>query len=185
MEIYNKALEAQKKSEHLQERRQRLSALLHSEARQYETELAQQKRHQSGHHRIPLEELKSVNYELKRREEDNQRREREMKLYHQWRMKQPSIREVSVICGMSVVCLTKDLGLWLRHCATSREVPGSIPGDVTGDFFRGTPTEPCALRSTQPLKVSTRDFSWGKGGRCLWLMTYHPCHAECQDNPGP
>jgi len=26
-----------------------------------------------------------------------------------------------------------------RHCATSRKVPGSIPGGVTGDFFRGTP----------------------------------------------
>jgi len=26
-----------------------------------------------------------------------------------------------------------------RHCATSREVPGSIPGCVTGDFFRGFP----------------------------------------------
>jgi len=34
-------------------------------------------------------------------------------------------------------------------------VPGSIPGDVTGDFFPWLPpTEPCALRSTQPLKVS-------------------------------
>jgi hypothetical protein len=105
MEIYNKALEAHKKSEHLQERRQRLSALLHSEARQYETELARQKGHQSGHHRIPLEELKSVNYELKRREEDNQRREKELKLYHQWRMKQPSIREVSVILW-NVCCVT-------------------------------------------------------------------------------
>ena len=41
-------------------------------------------------------------------------------------------------------------------------VQGSVPGGVTGDFFRGTPTEPCALRSTQPLKVRTRDFSWGK-----------------------
>jgi len=37
---------------------------------------------------------------------------------------------------------------------------------------------PCALRSTQPLKASTRDFSWGKGGRCIWLTTYHPCSAE-------
>jgi hypothetical protein len=108
MEIYNKALEAQKKSEHLQERQQRLSALLHSEARQYETELAQQKGHQSGHHRIPLEELKSVNYELKQREEDRQRRERELKLYHQWRMKQPSIREVSVI--LWYVCSVFDQG---------------------------------------------------------------------------
>ena len=40
------------------------------------------------------------------------------------------------------------------------------------------PTEPFALRSTQPLKVSTRDFSWGKGGRCVWLTTYHTCSAE-------
>jgi hypothetical protein len=28
---------------------------------------------------------------------------------------------------------------WLRHCAASREVPGSISGGVTGDFFRGSP----------------------------------------------
>ena len=49
-------------------------------------------------------------------------------------------------------------------------VPAPIPGGVTGDFFHGTPlTEPCALRSTQPLKVSTRDFSWSKGGWCVWL----------------
>jgi len=33
--------------------------------------------------------------------------------------------------------------------------------------------------------VSTGDFSWGKGGRCVWLTTYHPCSAECQENPGP
>jgi len=29
------------------------------------------------------------------------------------------------------------------------------------------------------------DFSWGKGGQCVWLMTYHPCSAECRDDPGP
>jgi len=40
------------------------------------------------------------------------------------------------------------------------------------------PTEPCALRSTQPLKVSARDFSWGKGDRCVWLTIYDPCNAE-------
>ena len=77
--------------------------------------------------------------------------------------------------------------VWLRRCATSRTVPGSIPGGVIGDFFFSVvpPTEPCALRSTQPLKVSTRDFSWGKGGRCVWLTTYHPCSAETSINPGP
>jgi len=46
-------------------------------------------------------------------------------------------------------------------------------------------TKPCALRSTQPLKMSTRDFSWGKGGRCVWLTTYHPCSAESREDPGP
>jgi hypothetical protein len=30
------------------------------------------------------------------------------------------------------------LAYWLRHCATSRTVPGSIPGGVTGDFFHGS-----------------------------------------------
>jgi len=54
---------------------------------------------------------------------------------------------------------------WLRHCAISRTVPGSIPVGVTGDFSVVPPTEPCALRSTQPLKMSTRDFFWDKGDR--------------------
>jgi len=48
-----------------------------------------------------------------------------------------------------------------------------IPGGVTADF-----SESCALRSTQPLKMSTTDFSWDKGGLCFWLTTYHPCSAE-------
>jgi len=33
--------------------------------------------------------------------------------------------------------------------------------------------------------VSTRDFSWGKGGRCVWLTIYHPCSAKRQENPRP
>jgi len=47
-----------------------------------------------------------------------------------------------------------------------------------GNFSVVPPTEPCALKSTQPLKVSTRDFSWGKDGRFIWLTTYHSCSAE-------
>ena len=70
--------------------------------------------------------------------------------------------------------------------ATSLTVPGSIPGGVTWDFFPWfLPTKPCALRSTQPLKMSTRDFSWGKGVLCVLLTTYHPCSAERRDDPGP
>ena len=38
--------------------------------------------------------------------------------------------------------------------------------------------------------MGTRDFSWGKGGRCVRLTTYHPCSTECQvfrglNLPGP
>jgi len=46
------------------------------------------------------------------------------------------------------------------------------------------PTEPCARRSTQPLQVSTMDLSCGKGGRYVWLMTYHPCSAETSRKSG-
>ena len=53
-----------------------------------------------------------------------------------------------------------------------------------GIFFVIPPTEPCTLRSTQPLKVSTRDFSWGKGGRCVWLTNYHPFSAETSRKSG-
>ena len=74
---------------------------------------------------------------------------------------------------------------WLRHCATSRTVPGSNPGGVGHrDFSRGFPTEPCALGSTQPLKMSTRDSPGGKGGPCVRLTTYHPCSAERQEIRG-
>ena len=45
---------------------------------------------------------------------------------------------------------------WLRHCTTSRRVPGSIPSHW--GFFLGHQTVPCALGSTQPLKMSTRIF---------------------------
>ena len=60
---------------------------------------------------------------------------------------------------------------WSRRCAASRRVPGSIP------LF--LPTKPCVLI------MSTRDLSWGKGGRCVWLTTYHSCSAESRDVPGP
>ena len=73
---------------------------------------------------------------------------------------------------------------WLRRCATSRTVPGSIPGCFTGDFSVVPPAEPCALRSTQPLKVSTRNVSWDKDGRCIWLTTYHTCSVETSIKSG-
>ena len=39
----------------------------------------------------------------------------------------------------------------------------------------------------EPLRTanSTRDSSWGKGGRCVMLTTYHTRSAEHQESPGP
>jgi len=44
-----------------------------------------------------------------------------------------------------------------------------------GIFFRGTPDR---TMCPEVDSVSTKDSSWGKGGRCVWLTTYHPCSAE-------
>ena len=54
---------------------------------------------------------------------------------------------------------------------------------VTGIFLVDT-DRTCALGSTQPLKMSTRDSPGGKGGRCVRLTTYHPCSAERQEIRG-
>jgi hypothetical protein len=68
------------------------------------------------------------------------------------------------------------VALWLRRCATSRKVPGSIPGGVTGFFSDISPSEcSVALRSTQPLvKMNTRNIPGAKGGRCVRLITSPP-----------
>ena len=77
-------------------------------------------------------------------------------------------------------------GIILRNCTallvgSSRDL---FPVVSLGIFSVVPPTEPCALRSTQPLKMSNRHFSWGKGGQCVWLMTYHPCRAETSRKSG-
>jgi hypothetical protein len=48
-----------------------------------------------------------------------------------------------------------------------------------GFFSGGLPTEPCALGSTQPLKLSPSE-----GGRCVELTTNHPSSAERQEIRG-
>jgi hypothetical protein len=61
------------------------------------------------------------------------------------------------------------------HYATNRQVAGSIPDDVIGIIQWHNPSScTMALGSTQPLtEMSNRCISWGKGGRCLRLTTYH------------
>jgi hypothetical protein len=65
---------------------------------------------------------------------------------------------------------------WLRHCATSRKVVGSIPESVTGFFhWHNSSGRTMTLGLTQPLtEMSTRNNSWGKGGRCLGRTNFPP-----------
>jgi len=70
---------------------------------------------------------------------------------------------------------------WLRHYATNRKVAGSIPDGVI-EFSRrhNTSGRTMALGSTQPLtEMSTRNVSWGKGGRSVGLTTLPPSCADC------
>jgi hypothetical protein len=53
-----------------------------------------------------------------------------------------------------------------------------------GFFSGGLPTEPCALGSTQLLKMSTRNSPGGEGSRCVELTTNHPSRAERQEIRG-
>jgi hypothetical protein len=60
----------------------------------------------------------------------------------------------------------------VRHCATSRKVPGSIPSGITQDFFR------CIRQFHVPgvdsaSKNEYQDTAGGKDGRCVWLTTYY------------
>ena len=52
---------------------------------------------------------------------------------------------------------------WLRQCATSRKVAGSIPDGVIGIFHRHNPSgRTTALGLIQPItEMSTRNISWG------------------------
>jgi hypothetical protein len=63
---------------------------------------------------------------------------------------------------------------WLRRCATSRTVPGSIPGGVNGIFSDISPSErTMALGSTQPLmKMSTRNIPGVKAAGA-WGWPHH------------
>jgi hypothetical protein len=67
---------------------------------------------------------------------------------------------------------------WLRHCATSRKVAGSIPDGVVGFFHGHNPSGPTvALGSTQPLaEMSTRNVSWGVKGAGVY--GWQPCHLH-------
>jgi hypothetical protein len=75
------------------------------------------------------------------------------------------------------ICLRGTLWCsWLRHCATSRKVTGSIPDGVDGIFHWHNPSgHTMALGLTQPLiEMSTRNISWGvKAASAKGWQPYH------------
>jgi hypothetical protein len=70
---------------------------------------------------------------------------------------------------------------WLRHCATSRKVPGSIPG-VAGVYSVASDSSMCP-RVDSASKNEYQVNPGGKGGRCLRLTTYH-LHVPMSRNLG-
>jgi hypothetical protein len=66
---------------------------------------------------------------------------------------------------------------WLRHCATTRKVAGSIPDGVIESSHLHNPSgRAMTLGSTQPLtEISTTD----KRGRSVGLTTLPPLCADC------
>ena len=74
---------------------------------------------------------------------------------------------LSSLCQLAYPTVIKRRGTWwhswLRHCATSQKVAGSVCDGVTGIFHWHYPSGcTMALGSTQPLtEMSTRNISWG------------------------
>ena len=68
----------------------------------------------------------------------------------------------------------------LRHCATSRKVPGSIPDGVTGIFHWHNPSgHILALGLTQPLtEMSTMIIYWGV--KVAGAYGWQPCTFMCR-----
>ena len=92
-------------------------------------------------------------------------------------------RPTFCLCRLLPRMMGPGVAWWLRRCATSRTVPRSIPGGVTGFFIDIFPSDrTMALGSTQPLvKMSTRNSPGGKGGRCVRLTTSPTSCAECHE----
>jgi hypothetical protein len=69
---------------------------------------------------------------------------------------------------------------WLRHCATSQKVTGSIPDVVTGIFHWQNPSgRNMALGLTQSLtEMSTRNIFWGAKTAGAWSWQPYYLHVS-------
>lgn len=86
------------KEELLQKRRDRLKKLLDEEDNSYKIELMVKKssnmlQQKSLPPKVSTETLKDINNQMKLKEEQKRKREAELKLYHQWRINNPIVRQ--------------------------------------------------------------------------------------------
>jgi len=74
---------------------------------------------------------------------------------------------IVAICGLCFLDTDTQWRSWLRHCATSRKLGGSIPDGAIGIFhWQSLSGRTMALCSTQPLtEMSTRIIFFGGGGK--------------------
>jgi hypothetical protein len=69
---------------------------------------------------------------------------------------------------------------WLRHCATSRKVSGSIPSGVTGDLLRSYRWNHVPWGRLSLQKWVQGKTPGGKDGRCVRVTTLPP--SECRNS---
>jgi len=66
------------------------------------------------------------------------------------------------------------VGKWMRHCATRREVPVSIPRRVPENFQMTYSFCPQSAALTLYQKWVPRDFLWGK----VWPLVFMTCYGK-------
>jgi hypothetical protein len=76
---------------------------------------------------------------------------------------------------MNIFGVSCEIGAWgtVVVKATSRKVPESIPGRVTGDFFRGI-RQVHVPHVDSDFRNKCQDIPGGKNGRCVGLTTLPP-----------
>ena len=104
----------------------------------------------------------------------NRKRSKEMMWSIQWEFFISSYVEVAWSLEMSRLYVTRGgprWRSWLRHCATSQKVVGSIPDGVIGIFHWH--------KSFWPHYGPGEYFLGVKSGRCVGLTTLPPSCADC------
>ena len=81
------------------------------------------------------------------------------------------MKKMMMMMMMIIIIIIIIIGAWGSVVVKTLRYYSVGLGIDSGGVSHWLPTEPCTLGSTQSLKMSTRDFIWGKGGRRVRLTT--------------